>query len=147
MKHLQIVSLFIIIASFLSCKKDDPADTIVGNWKTTKLVSSGCTDPEENQNLTFTDGCYKESLLQVSICISATFSENGTYTLVTKTTFFGATETDNIDGTYSISGNKITLCETPSLCEVSDFTLTENTLILNSKDVDSSCMSVLTMVK
>ncbi len=147
MKHLHLVSLLIIIASFLSCKKDDPADTIVGTWKSSKLVTTGCTDPEENQNLTFTNGCYSEPVLGFEICLTTTFNENGTYTVVSKTTFFGSTQNETENGNYSISGNEITLCETPSSCEVSKFSLTENTLILTSKDKDTNCNTVLTMVK
>jgi hypothetical protein len=147
MKHLQVVSLLFIIAAFLSCKKDDPADTIIGTWKSSKVVSTGCTDPDENQTLTFTNGCYSEPTLGLELCVTVTFNENGSYSSVSKSTFFGSTDTETINGTYSIAGNKLTICETPSSCEVSDFTLNGNTVTINTKDTDTNCTTVLTMVK
>lgn len=147
MKHLHLAFLLIIIVAFLSCKKDEPADIIIGTWKASKVVSTGCTDPDENQNLTFTNGCYNEPTFGIELCLTATFNDNGTYSIVTKSTFFGSTDNETENGTYSISGNKLTMCETPSSCEVSDFSVTENTLTLNSKEVDTNCTTVLTLSK
>ena len=147
MKHFQLVTLIIIIAGLFSCKKDEPADLLLGNWKATKLVNSGCTDPEDNQNLTFTNGCYSEALLGFEICLSATFNDNGTYSIVTKSTFLGSTDTETENGTYTVSGTTLTLCETGSSCDDANFSVSEKTLSLTGKDTDTNCTSALTFAK
>ncbi len=147
MKQFSIVFSIFFIAALLSCKKDEPDDLLIGTWKATKLVNSGCTDPEENQNLTFTNGCYGESLLGLEICLTAIFNSNETYSSITKTTFLGSTQTETESGTYSISNGKLTICATGSPCEISNFTVSENTLNIIVKDTDTNCTSELTFAK
>jgi len=147
MKHFQLVTLIIIIAGLFFCKKDEPADLLVGNWKATKLVNSGCTDPEDNQNLTFTNGCYNEALFNLEICLTATFNANKSYSIVTKSTFQGSTDTETENGSYTVSGTTLTLCETGGSCDDANFSVSESTLNLNGKDTDSKCTSAWTFVK
>jgi hypothetical protein len=139
-----------VILLFLSCKKDDPKDLIIGTWQAGALTTKNCTDIKENQSLTFTSGCFTENSVGVKICINATFSANGTYDFVFKTTVLGsAKDTDMDQGTYSINGNTLTLCPDAdgSNCEENKFTITENTLTISSVDTDTGCDSTLTLIK
>jgi hypothetical protein len=140
---LMVLTTLLII----SCKKDDPKDLIIGSWQASALTTTSCTNPEDNQNLTFTAGCFTENSFGVKICINTTFSPNGTYEFIFKTTVFGSTETDIDQGTYSINGNTLTLCPDGSNCEENKFTITENTITLSSVDTDTGCDSKLSLIR
>lgn len=137
------------VALFLSagCGKDNPEKDIIGTWKASKVVSTGCTDTSENQNLSFSNGCYTETTLGLELCLTITFNDNNTYSTVTTSKVFGTTDTDVENGTYSISGSKLSLCPAGSACDDGDFTISDNTLTIKSTDKDSKCNTELVLTK
>jgi hypothetical protein len=67
------------------------------------------------------------------------FTSSGTYTTETKLTFLGQTETETEKGTYTINGSKLKTCTDGGECEEGEFSVTDKTLILKTKDTDTGC--------
>lgn len=146
MKTLKLFTLLFVSVFIFSCKKDDPKDLILGEWKASKIVTSGCTDPTDNQNLTFTNGCYTETLLGIELCLTLNFKNDGTYITTTKSTFLGTPSTETETGTYTIDGSNIKLC-TGGSCDNASFTVSDKSLNIKGKDTDSGCNNDLTLIK
>lgn len=144
MKIVKLFCLFALAMSILSCKKDDPQDQIVGTWKASKGIYTNCTDPSENQTLTFSNGCYKEPLLGLSLCIDVVFKSDNNYTLTTNIEGLG---TDIETGTYTINDTQLTLCPVGGSCETNNYTITDTTLNFKDKDAGTGCNTDFTMTK
>lgn len=147
MKTFRFLTLIFLSVLVISCKKDEPKDLILGDWKGSKIVNTGCNNPENNQNLTMTDGCYTEATLGLQLCLSISFKNDGSYIVTTKTVLLGTPTTETETGTYTINGGKLKLCPSGSACEEGDFSVSDKTLILKSKDSDTGCNSEATFVK
>jgi hypothetical protein len=144
MKIVKLFFLLALVTGIMSCKKDDPADQIVGSWKASKLISTNCTVADDNQNLTFTDGCYKEPTFGINLCIDVVFKADKTYTLTTALDLFG-TEVES--GTFTITDTELTLCPTGGSCETNTYSITDTTLNFKEKDSDTGCTNDFTMIK
>jgi hypothetical protein len=140
-----LLSVFAFVLLFSSCSKDK--DNISGNWDATSLVATQCDDPEDNQNLSFTDGCFSESLfgLEIKVCLTARFTDE-TFTITSIYSFAGESETETQSGTYTISGDKITL-------KSSDGESTEGTLNKKRDEMtitdmdDDGCITTIKLKK
>lgn len=96
------------VAVTLSCsKKEDPAPSLIGSWKWVSDITTNCTDPADNGTYNCTD-CYILS-----------------FTATTFTFSFGS---DSITGTYSTSGNNLTMTVTGSTPTTGTYTLGATTL-------------------
>ncbi len=142
-----VLTLFVFL--FNSCTKDKPEDLIIGDWNIASLKSSNCNNSTDNASYTFTNGCttITESGLSLTLCMKASFLKNGSYTIETKTTFFGQTETDTETGTYTISGNILKTCPTSGSCNEETFTITESTLSFSSTDATDGCKTETVLTK
>jgi hypothetical protein len=147
MNALKTLTILILIIAMISCKKDDPKDDLAGTWKITKYVATACTDPTDNQSLTFIDGCYKEALSGFELCQTAVFNKDNTYSLTTKSTLFGSTSTDVESGTFTATVSTLKLCPTGEACDDSNYTLSGKTLTINKTDNDTKCKQTLTLAK
>ncbi len=147
MKQLSFYAFATALLFTAGCSKDDPAKDILGTWKASKVISTGCTDTNENQNLTFSNGCYVESTIGLELCLTITFNDNNTYSTVTTSKLFGTQDTDVENGTYSISGDKLSLCPAGSACSEDDFTVSSSSLLIKTTDTDSKCYTELTLTK
>lgn len=136
---LKNVFLFLTI-SFLvvSCSKDEK--TVEGNWKFTSIVSTNCTDSEDNGTLNFTNGCFTEDLFgfAIEVCGNLVMTDKN-YTITSTTSFLGETDTETETGTYTIDGNNITL--TSSAGEVVQGTVNgdRNRITIRDTDPDTGC--------
>ena len=149
MRIFKFFFLFISVGVlFSACSKDEK--NLEGIWDLQRVVTSNCQDPADNSVIDFStnNGC--QSLGLFSICIKATTEfRNGTYTTVftTTTSVLGSTETETETetGTYSVEGNKITVCDGASDCRVGEFTISGDNLTINANDDELKCKTVQTM--
>jgi len=148
MKSLKFLLVLSVVLLVSACKKDSE-DLIVGDWKVASLIISGCSDPEDNAIINFTDGCYKESEegFEFEVCMSVTFTSDGRYTFTTRMIIFGQTQTETETGTYTIKGNILRLCDTDGDCDEGEFTVTSNTLTFKGEEEDTGCKTELRLVK
>jgi hypothetical protein len=135
MTKLSTVFLGLCVLLFLGCSDDeeDFLTPLVGTWETSEMVTSGCTDPDENGSLTCTGGP----------CLSVTINSNSTYTLE-----------NNIDqsseaGTVTITATTINLCETGSTdCEAETYSLSGDKLTITFTEDDSpGCLFTIVFTK
>lgn len=133
MKSIKSIYLLTLIASlvflFEGCKKDDeptPAEQLVGSWKEVSFVSSGCTNPADNESSTCTTTCE-------------------TFVATATTLKFGS----DTPLSYTSNGNTLTVTipGQPSVTAV--FSITGSTLTLTIQDsaADGGCKSVSTYSK
>ncbi|MCA6074752.1 lipocalin family protein [Fulvivirga sedimenti] len=140
MKNLiiSILLLLSVLFTFSSCNKDDDETTpdapLVNTWKVTSEVYSSCDDPSNNSNSTYS--CSDTE------CFTFTFRKDNTVRLVL--IFAGATFLD-IEGTYTVSGDKVNICQF-DLCQEMRYQITGNTLTLTGNDEDG-CDFKYTLVK
>ena len=104
---------------------DDDESPVVGVWNGTLFDRSGCDDPEDDGAVTLEPG---EAVF--------TFGADGNYTFV----FVEESGTDTEIGTYTVSGNTISICENGGTdCDDVNFTITGNTLEVNGEDDENGC--------
>ena len=134
--HNKVLSLLAIIAiSILGCSKSDPAPTqaqlLVGSWKQTSYVRSGCTDASLNE--------------APSVCTTNCPTITITATTITLNNPGSAPETL----TYTVSG--ATLSTVPPMTETITFLVSGNTLTINSKmpasGSEANCLGVSTFTR
>jgi len=144
-----IVLLVVLIAS--SCAKDEKL--IVGTWKAASFSSTNCNDPADNWEMDFVNGCFSQSEFGfgIEICMEFTFNKDKTYTVVTKSTytFLGETETETETetGTYTITGDKIRICDNTGDCDEGTFAVTKSSLTFFDLDAEDGCKTEFRMVK
>ncbi len=124
LKLILMLSLSLLL--FSACGDDDPtgpeADSIVGVWKAeTNTTSYGSlTNPDSTEVTTFGS----------DISFTLTISADNTWTAV----FVGFGLTDSSSGTWSLSGNTLTIKEPGEPDSSSDFSISGNTLTLTSSE-------------
>lgn len=113
------VMVLVCVAVTLGCsKKEDPAPSLIGSWKLVSETTTNCTDPGDNGTHSCTD-CY---IL--------------TFTATTFTMSFGGT---SISGTYSTSGNDLTMTLTGGPPTTGTYTLSATTLSTAFTHITSGC--------
>ena len=125
-----IRSLFVVlIALMISCSYNDFAVSIAGKWKIVGSQVTGCINSAYN----YETNCY-------SHCETVSFTGNA----YTENNFYGGVITT---GTYSITGNKITLTDSNG-SETDAFVIAGSTLtLIASTDSYSGCTYSLTLIK
>lgn len=145
MHILKIVFIGFLCILMANCSDTDASqaailqEQIVGSWDLSALTIDDCNNPNSDLSFEFTDtgcGMYKG----VEVCSDArfVFSSDGTY----RTTGGITTEDDdfldtNAEGTWSVDGNKITICEGGDSCEVSIASIIDNNLTLSYTDEEN----------
>ena len=138
-----LFKMFIIaLFSFgvLACDNDSEpspevnASTLEGVWIVTSAVAENCNDASENG--TFASVCTPTD------CLSVEFRADGTF--VSTELDDGVTTTD--EGTYSVSGNQLTLTE-GGMSEVAAFTIDGNTLTLSGNEASTGCDFTTSLTK
>lgn len=126
MKKLFVFLLLLSSVSLLntSCRKDDeakPADKLVGTWLEVSYVSSGCTDPNDNESGNCTN-C--ETL--VATATTLTFEGEPPYS-------------------YTADGNTLSVTVGTQVYKVT-IEVTDDTLVFTIQDSvsDGNCKSVTT---
>jgi len=121
-----IILLFLTLFVFSACGDDDPtgpgADSIEGVWKAvTNTTSYGSlTSPDSTDVTTF------GTVIQFTL----TINDDNTWSAV----FVVAGETESDSGTWSVSGNTITIKAPDEPDTSSDFVVSGNTLTLTSSE-------------
>ena len=130
---LWTTALCLCVLLFTQCSKDF---SVAGKtYFVSEETATNCNDVNDNVSLTFgSDGCVTEN--SFSICAKLVFGENGEVTSFSEVTAFGQTETDETKGTYTLSGNSITICFNG---DCSEGTVNENELIGNYTDSTDGC--------
>lgn len=127
-KVLAIVLAFPIV--FSSCKEDeDQGASLVGTWRETTYVSSGCLDPTDNENFTCTTSCEE-------LVVTATTVKIGSDPAIN----------------YTVNGNQLTVTETLGSATISitvTFAVTATTLVITQVDAasDGGCTNVTTYTR
>lgn len=149
MKKQLFLLLTLFVFTFNSCIKDKPEDLIIGDWNIASIKSTNCNSSADNVAYTFTNGCTNitQSGLSITLCMKASFLKNGSYSIETKTTFFGQTETETETGTYTISGNILKTCPTNGTCNEETFTISESTMSFSSTDATDGCTTETVLTK
>ncbi|MBL7851630.1 MAG: lipocalin family protein [Cyclobacteriaceae bacterium] len=113
------VVVLVCVAVILGCsKKEDPAPSLIGSWKLVSETTTNCTDPGDNGTYPCTD-CYILSFTATTF----TFSYGGT----------------SIGGTYSTSGNNLTMTLTGGPPTTGTYTLNATTLSTVFTHIGSGC--------
>ena len=121
-----ILILSLTFLLFSACSDDDPtgpgADSIVGVWKGVKntVFYGSLTNPDSSNVEILTD----------DISFTLTIKDDNTYTV--EFVFLGVTE--SISGTWSVSGNTITITEPGEPTVTSDYSISGNTLTITSSE-------------
>ncbi|MEZ4907742.1 MAG: lipocalin family protein [Saprospiraceae bacterium] len=140
MKQIKILSLLAIIALFISCNKDSNSEaSLVGTWLPVSSTSENCSDSTDDQDITYTDGCYSEPILGFSICESITFNSDNTYESTSTISFLGQQSSETENGTYTVSDGTLTICDENGDCSSGDFTISGSTLTFYYVDSDTGC--------
>ncbi len=155
-RFLLVLSLFAL--PFTSCSSDDDSDddnnnnnssSIVGNWNVTRIITANCDDPSDDSDLNLADEpCIEFFGIEVCTEIEMTFTSGGdlSFTSMVTTTGYG-TETDTEEGTYSVDGNNITICDEDGDCDTGTYSISGNTLNLSYSDPSDGCDSDITANK
>ena len=127
-----ILMLSLIVFVFSGCSDDDnPAsagsESLIGVWKaTTSTTSYGSeSSPDSTESFTFIEGLVEFTL---------TLKDDNTWTAV----FIVFGLTDNSSGTWSVSGNTITVKETGEADDTFEYSISGNNLTLKSSETIDS---------
>jgi hypothetical protein len=109
------LALLLVSFQFSSCSSDDDpeitAESLIGTWTQTSFVSTGCTDPNDNQDLsTCTTAC------ETIVVTATTVSINGDAPM-TYTTDGNTITTDGDTITWAISGTTLTITDVDSAAD------------------------------
>ncbi|MGE5357279.1 MAG: hypothetical protein ACM3PT_13690 [Deltaproteobacteria bacterium] len=146
MKKIRLFFGLLLILHFISCNKDNLEDIIVGTWNATSLKTTNCRSEYNNKYYIFTNGCVKNiGELGSYMCITMTFTENGTYTLETKT----FVNTKKSTGNYKITDGKVSICGIFSTgdCEEDTLVFTKSQMTITGTNSDTSCRTELKLKK
>ena len=129
-KRFQALAFFLISLIILSCGEEgtpsDDVSELVGNWVMISAESTNCSDPQDDE--------FQALVCSDQTCIRFEFKTDGTFT--TTSTDSGITE--NINGTYTVSGNTFTFVTTEETIN-GTFQISGTTLTINSTDSESGC--------
>jgi Lipocalin-like domain len=134
MKRAFILFAYCIIL-FSACNKDDSeplSNSIVGDWVITRSTLKDCDDPmfdsSESVPCTSTD------------CVKFNFESDGTFAI--QSIEDGDLTTEH--GTYTVADGKLTLCDTPTICEDPIiFSVTGATMTMTFPDILLGCTLVI----
>ncbi len=134
LKKLSAVVILLML-SVMACKKDD-ADVpdLVGVWTITSVTSTGCNDASDNGTITMS--CTSTNCLKVEL------KADGSY--VGTTIEDGDTEIES--GTYSISGDKLTIIGGGTNDEYT-FSLSGDLLTIVLVEQTSGCTGTTTLAR
>jgi hypothetical protein len=140
MSKLKTTILLILCAvAIVSCNDDEKkiSHPIVGTWTLLSESASDCTDPlDEYEDLY---DCTPDD------CITVTFKSNGKFVIK----YIEDGDTDTEQGTYTLSGNEITLCypDIPPDCETMSFVIDGSTLTTTGVDEFVGCTYTVVLGK
>lgn len=143
---LSLVGL-LTMSLFLFNACSDDVETIEGSWDVISLRSFNCPDTDDNAEIDLSNGCFDLTLAQ--IC-SATmdFKSNGTFEVSIETTIFGIPTTDTDVGTYTVSGNSVTICNSAGgECETGTYLISGNQMTGSYMDPDTGCATEFVVEK
>ncbi len=132
----KILSLFAVglflLALVVSCKKDEttPTSALVGSWKFLSSAKTLCTDPLDN---------YSE-VCSTADCGTLTITSTGTWS-------FAITGGATMSGTYTATGNSITISETGIPTKNNTYTIVGTTLTFVEADAGGGCTETTTFTK
>ena len=123
-------SLFAVAFVASSCGDDEPtvesANDLIGVWRLSTVTSTNCTDPTdngvENEGCTATD------------CIKWEFREGG---VIVATDIFDG-DSDTLTGTYSVSGNNLTVTLDGDTA-TGTFSVSSTQFVYNFEDPEFGC--------
>jgi len=135
-------------ALFISCDKDEPDTSFTGTWLLQAREKRSCTDSADNSkkdsNFIFRTPCTSELRFLCSY-EQYIFSET-TYSRNTSGTLFAVPYSDSHEGTYSISGSSLTICEERSSgeqdCKVFEYAIDGKTMWLTITDAETGCLKI-----
>ncbi len=140
------IDCLIVVCFFgllFSCKKEDTG-SLVGIWKATRIETKNCTKASDDRILELgANDCTVVSNIEYCVTIKYALNSDGTYQYYNTTKIAGFPFSETKNGTYTVSGNKLTLCENNGSCSDGTFTVSSTTLTVNSKDSSSGCDSNL----
>lgn len=113
MNRLNVFYLLMVLSSIVlfSCGSDD--DDPTGTYKITSYGTANCDDPSENITLDISsdDGCTMLSGVEFCGTGSITIREDETFSLSVSITSDGVSFSTSGNGSYSLNGNTITVCD------------------------------------
>jgi hypothetical protein len=140
-----LLLLAALVLPFSSCNNDDEDDggggaspSVEGMWQISYLSNTNCTDEYDNIVLDLTDApCFDFFGVESCFDIEMNFKADGSFvqTTTTEATFMGQTTTDTEteEGTYSINGSTITLCDSDGDCDDGEFTISGNNITITTQ--------------
>lgn len=133
---------------FNSCEKDEPNVTFTGTWLLQSQQKTSCTDASKNSGrksgFIFNTPCKSEARL---LCTyeQYVFTET-TYSRNASNSVFAIPISVSKDGTYTLSGSTLTVCETlrsgESDCTVFECSINGNGMSLAKKNPDTGCLEI-----
>lgn len=144
MRLLLLFGFLAFSTLFISCGGDDD---IEGTWAVQSVSSTDCADPLDN----FSESGYSltpctETSADGCASFILTFAAT-TYTTSTIATFNGGVFSEDGSGTYTIDGDRLTLCEDGTDCDGGTFSLDGNTMTLVSDPDEDGCVTTLVATK
>ncbi len=128
----RLILLAVFTLFVFSCKDDEePLSPLVGTWTLTTEVYSNCDDPDWNGTDTY--NCSAD----VDDCIKVTFTKDN------KLTISIGDGSISVNGTYSISGNQLTLIIFGDSL-TGTFNVSGNTLTFSYNDGDCDVIETYT---
>jgi len=121
-----LLSTFLLTSVLMSsCTKDEKNNvlkSLVGDWNASSIEVSGCTDENDNEQITCNIYCFELS-----------FNDDGSYSIL------DSRETGNTittEGTFTVTDSDIIFCETNGDCSRRTYSLDKNNLTLTYSDDD-----------
>jgi Domain of unknown function (DUF5004) len=146
-QYLYVVALLTFVASVFSCKKEG-TPSIVGTWKATRMETKSCTKSTDNRILELgANDCTVVGGIEYCLTIVYVLNLDGTFTYSNNTKIAGFPFSETKSGTYTVSDNKLTLCETNAACSDGTFTLSTSTLIVDTVDKSSGCTNIVKLTR
>ena len=132
---INIISV-VLMTSMFNCSKSGNSISIAGRWTVNSWTVTGCRDSANNFSMPFE--CPGSP---TKWCYIYTFNTNGTC-VVGRT----ATSTETDTGTYSVTGNFVSIVFTGS-SDLWNFVLVNNTLTFSMSDPTNGCLHTFVLTK
>ena len=128
---------------FQACSSDD--DDITGTYTITSYGLSGCNDPSLNfsLNTSSNNGCSTFQGEEICVSGSIVINTDNTYSISLNVSLGGFNDNQSATGTYTLSGNSISLCEGS---ECFDANISGNSLTITVPE-EEDCDLVITAEK
>ena len=159
-KTLIVLSCISTLLSIVSCKKDDPNNSVpstdiiaentlklIGLWDLSSVINENCIDSEDNDILTFE--CEIEDGIEVCLDGTITFSDNNTLYLEYTLTQDGAIiESESDNGTWEILSEDNILLVYGGDSSNTSYILTDNTLnMVSANDDEFGCTESINAIR